>query len=412
MKCPVCQRELAPTLSICLTCGAMRNDSVREELQLKPGGRRPERAIAAAATPAPSAPSGQLRPTPGGPTGGLHAKQTSPTLKEFQQRQAVIPEWRLQLQNAVRQRSGARAADPEPEFRKQVVSAGANALQAEFVEEPAPEVPVPNERVAKALKRIEESRRRFLPANDRPAAPPRTPAPTRNYPFNVVTRTGAAPSVSAAEPAPAAPAARPRLVSALKIEKRSFDTNKLRPLPKEITDEFESNDAKPEGPEAPAATGSRRIEIRMEEPDEVLEPETDELDDLAGLPMRFNAGLFDVTAGGFVGLMVLTPFLFKGEWFSISGLLLFAAVFAIVMFVYLTATIGFFGRTLGMRMFSLELLDVNDNEYPTLRQAAVHSSVYLLSLATLGLGFLPMLFNEEKRAAHDLAAGTILVREI
>ena len=35
MNCPVCKRSLAPTLSICFACGAMVNDSVREELQTK-----------------------------------------------------------------------------------------------------------------------------------------------------------------------------------------------------------------------------------------------------------------------------------------------------------------------------------------------------------------------------------------
>ena len=34
------------------------------------------------------------------------------------------------------------------------------------------------------------------------------------------------------------------------------------------------------------------------------------------------------------------------------------------------------------------------------------------SLPMLGLGFLPLLFNEERRAAHDLISGTVLVREI
>src|SRR5688572_4325034 len=37
MTCPVCKRELAPTLSICLTCGAMMHDTVREEMETKIG---------------------------------------------------------------------------------------------------------------------------------------------------------------------------------------------------------------------------------------------------------------------------------------------------------------------------------------------------------------------------------------
>ena len=45
MNCPVCTRDLASTLSICPSCGAMMNDSVREELEAK-------------------ITSGRLRPTP------------------------------------------------------------------------------------------------------------------------------------------------------------------------------------------------------------------------------------------------------------------------------------------------------------------------------------------------------------
>src|SRR5829696_4374185 len=42
MMCPVCKRDLAPTLSICLTCGAMINDTVREELETKISARTPD----------------------------------------------------------------------------------------------------------------------------------------------------------------------------------------------------------------------------------------------------------------------------------------------------------------------------------------------------------------------------------
>jgi uncharacterized RDD family membrane protein YckC len=64
-----------------------------------------------------------------------------------------------------------------------------------------------------------------------------------------------------------------------------------------------------------------------------------------------------------------------------------------------------------MKLFSLEIIDVQENDYPSLHQAAVSSSVYLLSLALGGIGFLTMLINSEKRAAHDLISGTIVVKE-
>jgi uncharacterized RDD family membrane protein YckC len=77
----------------------------------------------------------------------------------------------------------------------------------------------------------------------------------------------------------------------------------------------------------------------------------------------------------------------------------------------MTLCLGFFGKTMGMRLFSLELVDAVENEYPTLKQAAINSSVFLVSLVFGGAGFLTSLFNEERRALHDLLSGTILVRE-
>jgi uncharacterized RDD family membrane protein YckC len=84
----------------------------------------------------------------------------------------------------------------------------------------------------------------------------------------------------------------------------------------------------------------------------------------------------------------------------------------VVMFIYLTSSIGMFGRSIGMRLFSLELVDVEQNEYPTFHQAAVSSSVYLLSLIFGGVGFLTIPFNEEKRAVHDIVSERLSLKNI
>jgi uncharacterized RDD family membrane protein YckC len=139
---------------------------------------------------------------------------------------------------------------------------------------------------------------------------------------------------------------------------------------------------------------------------------TEEVEDYAPLPLRFNAALFDLLICSFLSLVLLSPFmLLNGRFFSLEGFFAFLATVSIVMFIYLTTTIGFLGRTFGMRIFSLEIVDVEENDYPTLHQAAVSSSVYLISLALGGIGFLTMLLNSEKRAAHDLLSGTIIVKE-
>jgi hypothetical protein len=64
-----------------------------------------------------------------------------------------------------------------------------------------------------------------------------------------------------------------------------------------------------------------------------------------------------------------------------------------------------------MKLFSLEIIDAEKNESPTLHQAAVNTSVYLLSLLFFGIGFLPAFFNEERRTVHDIISGTLLIRE-
>ncbi len=143
-----------------------------------------------------------------------------------------------------------------------------------------------------------------------------------------------------------------------------------------------------------------------------IETETDEIEDLAPFSMRFNAGLFDMIIGFFASMILLSPFFIAGgAWLSVSGFFAITAAVAIVTFLYLTVSIAFAGRTFGMRLFSLELVDVEENAYPTMHQAAVSSAVFLLSLMFAGIGFLPMFFNEERRAAHDILSGTILVRE-
>lgn len=474
--CPVCKRDLAPTLSICLTCGAMIHDTVREELETKisktgnmtlsnsgrlsasmpevvddepvmnvtvappnPPAPRVEMAPPPTRIETPPAPiKKQTPPTPPAPkakpiaarfdTSDLGAKKTSKTLVEFQTKKATVPEWRLQLQNSVRQKvSGNRRIEQnieQPQMNSRSTN-GANALKVEFVEEEQP-ARHQNPRVANALKRIEDSRRAF--SNQRVPEQPvnigKSSTAKRSHPFNVVARSNDPAARPAGQKPAVNPSPKPMLVSPLKIEKRGFDTNKLPPLPKQpptsgkISVEMEINAAPPDM--IAESTRDRWAHLSVEDEAHVehesLEldlPETDEIDDLAPLAMRFNAGLFDFIIGVFASLILLSPFIISGgTWMSLAGFFAISAVVAIVMFLYLTISLAFVGRTFGMRLFSLELVDVEENAYPTLHQAAVSSAVFLFSLAFVGIGFLPIFFNEERRAAHDILSGTILIREM
>jgi uncharacterized RDD family membrane protein YckC len=424
MNCPVCKRTLAPTLSICLTCGAMMNDSVREELQTKIGvpTSRPETPPAQAAqapTVSSTAPKREIaRPAPPlkRTTSGLSGPKTNPTLVEFQSRNATLPDWRLQLQNTVRQRKGGlQRGDSEPAASQaRLVTHGANALKAEFVDEPKSEPNAhSNPKIANALRRIDESRKTFLPESGTPLA---KTAVARSYPFNVVSRSQSAVTPALPEQKPVIrESPKPTLVPTFKIDKRKYDTNKLVPLAEEPVSKPISKELPAiEKPSTPIAPAKQEIAIHITRSSEAL-PDLivrETIEDLAPISMRFNAALFDLIIGGFAGFVILSPIvLIGGDWFSASGLAAFGAVWAVVLFVYMTISIGMYGKTIGMRMFGLELIDADENDYPTFHQAAVHSAVFLLSLPFFGAGFLPMIFNEEQRAAHDLAAGTIIVTE-
>lgn len=357
-------------------------------------------------------------------------KPTSPTLIEFQNKNATLPEWRLQLQNAVRKRREMTQSESliQPTspvaVQKVLPTNGSAALKVEYVEESAPII---NEetKLAGALRRIEESRKKFLIEEvETPPPPPIEPpaaTPTKNYPFYIATKNS--------EIMPKPPeiktsvnfAAAPKIEDLPIIEKKPYDTNKLKPLPnsaiissslEKLTDKEVTETVEDKVPIIPITRMTDNFDEQEEIENAEFEAIEEEIEDIAPFSSRFNAALFDLILGSFVSLILLAPLMISGgNWFSLMGFLAILVTCAIVMFIYLTTSIGFFGQTLGMKLFSLEIIDIEEEEYPTLHQAAVSSSVYLISLAFGGVGFVPALFNEERRAAHDLLSGTIIVKE-
>lgn len=442
MNCPVCDRVLAPTLSICPSCGAMMHDTVREELQTKITAGALQRSQ-------PSEPSQPVKTVEQKPiikaappirrseTVELSTAKTSPTLIEFQSKTNVIPEWRLQMQNAVQQRLGGASTASQAGAVTDFALNGSAALKAQPKESvapiPSPEIADP--RVANALKRINDSRKTYLPpAKAWKRSSHNIAAPMK--PYRVVPAPAQAKQVPlTAETVKAPPPNPPKMnVLAMPAVAPRRETNEL---PKLDTGNERAFETKPEPaagePLQPIATQSQTpialksddhqtefedlksirikaesIEIESVEHEEAV----DVIEDLAPFSMRFGAGLFDLIIGGFSTLLLLSPLAFTGgNWWSTSGFLTFVVVWALVLFIYMTITLGFYGKTFGMKLFSLELVDAVENEYPNLQQAAVNTGLFILSLPFAGAGFLTVFFNEENRALHDLVSGTILVRE-
>ena len=68
------------------------------------------------------------------------------------------------------------------------------------------------------------------------------------------------------------------------------------------------------------------------------------------------------------------------------------------------------GQTLGMRPWRLKVLRADGQPAGT-RALLLRFAVATLSLAAGGLGFLWTFVDRERRAWHDLASGTVLVRQ-
>lgn len=84
-----------------------------------------------------------------------------------------------------------------------------------------------------------------------------------------------------------------------------------------------------------------------------------------------------------------------------------ALVVALLDFIVLP---GLTGWTLGKWVTGLRIERRDGERAGFLRTLLRHTVGYLLSLLTLGLGFLLAAFNREGRALHDLLAGTVVVR--
>ncbi len=407
MNCPVCDRLLAPTLSICPACGTMMNDTVREELQSKITMGPPSRIAVRTKGDTATTPTPRSRPVERIVTAGLVAPKTSPTLVEFQNKQPALPDWRLQMQNAVRQRRSIQEPPAQP---TPAATAVAVAVQPEV------EKTINDPRVNKALDRIQASRAKFTEA--RPPAGSRKPQVTPAAPMpRPAAKLGVVSAGAAAAPAPSRiqPVQRPKLVVPAQPTKRV--TNQLPPI--ESVEQLpveKSAENKVEVPIVPfEAAEIDRIRIHVSQDtavDTASDNVSDDIEDLAPFSMRFGAGLFDLIIGAFIAMVAMSPFILAGgDWSTTGGILLFAGVWTVVLFLYMTACLGFVGKTIGMRLFSLELVDAFENEYPTLHQAAINSAVYLVTLPLVGAGFLTILYNEENRALHDLLSGTIQVKE-
>ena len=77
--------------------------------------------------------------------------------------------------------------------------------------------------------------------------------------------------------------------------------------------------------------------------------------------------------------------------------------------VYFTLFVGSCGQTPGKMLCRLKVIRVNGQEI-TYGRALLRSQTWMLSLLPVGLGFLMIACTRQKRALHDILAGTSVIR--
>jgi uncharacterized RDD family membrane protein YckC len=89
----------------------------------------------------------------------------------------------------------------------------------------------------------------------------------------------------------------------------------------------------------------------------------------------------------------------------LMGLVLFFAIGLVYLLVFHIIR----GRTLGMQVMKMKVIDVYGDP-PSPGRCAARCAGYVASAATLFLGFLWIGFDSEKRGLHDWIAGTYVIR--
>jgi len=118
---------------------------------------------------------------------------------------------------------------------------------------------------------------------------------------------------------------------------------------------------------------------------------------ITGLHMPTNLRLFDIDL--WIDLVLATdPAL-------VMALVLFCSIGLVYLLVFQIIT----GRTLGMRVLHIKIIDVY-GEPPSAARCLARCGGYLAGIATLFLGFLWMGFDSEKRGLQDWIAGTYVIR--
>jgi uncharacterized RDD family membrane protein YckC len=405
----------------CPSCGALHDGSITCE------GTAPQW-VAEMATPAPDS-SLDLKTncqTESVSTADA-VKQTSRLIEFPGVTRSSVPGWRKEISERVREVQERRAREAAAEAAE--AAKGITVPDKQTLELlPHAETPPLNPLVAAALKRIERAH----------SEPTRAMSNSRSH---------ARAAVAYADPVPdfAEPAIE-RHGTALHDSLIALDDELKRQSADENTDRADSNKTsqlphlvvvppvtpieqlrveKPpieKPPESPVAP-TRPVKPRRVISDDGNNPALNYLDSIHTAVrvdnVTNNAPVFRRLLACFVDLVILTllntPMIaaansYSGDWRNLQVIGTVVGVALAIGFLYSTISVALTGRTLGMRLFGIRVVDTRTGLIPTGKQSAGRALLYLVSLLSAGILFALALVDSERQATHDRVTRTVVVR--
>jgi uncharacterized RDD family membrane protein YckC len=322
------------------------------------------------------------------------APRRTPSLIEFPGvNRSSLPQWRKELGERVREAQGKRAqkamieaAEIEPLFSELEPK---TAPMLELL--PQTEITPMNPLVVAALRRIE--RAHSQPGGNGAAATALAYEEQPTLDLNTTIPT---------DPAIDEVVSKPERVHNLAVV----------PTPEVTTPEVTTVDAPP-APRKPRRVIDDRNDPCLNYLDSIptsIRVESREYDS-APVFRRMLSAVTDLAVVGLISSPVLAlTELTNFEWQSPRVIGFVVGAFLVVGFLYLTVSVAFTGRTLGMKLFSLRVIDARTGLIPTGSQSAGRSFVYLLSLASAGVALIYMFVSREKHTVHDRFTRTTVIR--
>jgi len=372
MRCPACGAFYKERSARCPECGAIQDES-----PVEPSRQAQSEQIGIVEETVPPKTMQKRRPT----------TRTNRSLIEFPGvNRSAMPQWRQELGERVREVQERRA-------REAILEAGGiEPLLSELEPNTAPmlellpqtEAPQPNPLVVAALRRIER-------AHSQPTS-------------NAAVATAVVYEEQAEFGLDLAPADHP--IAAVTKTERTHNLAVV-PTPPVMTTDIPQEPRKP-----------RRVICDQNDPalnylDSIPTSLTVEIREYRCAPiyLRMLGALVDLLfvcflSSPFLALTQLTNL----EWRNPRVIGFALGTFLVVGFLYLTVSIAFTGRTLGMKLFSLRVVDARTGLIPTGSQSAGRALLYMLSLASAGIALMYAFVDSEKHTAHDRFTRTAVIR--